>query len=78
MSSPQETRVGKKRRTRKAPTIFADQQFEGNYKRPKNTDNTEAGKNILAAAQVTEVEKSPTFVGLHAEFERTFCLGRKS
>ena len=63
MSGPQETRVGKERRQRKVPANFADQQFEGSYKRPKKAVNNEAGKNILAAAQVLEVVKSPTFVG---------------
>ncbi len=63
MSSPKVTRVGKSARARKVPDNFADQEFVGSYKRNKNADNTEVGKKILAAAQVTEVEKSPTFVG---------------
>ena len=63
MSGPQETRVGKERRPRKAPENFADQDFEGSYKHKKKGVNNEARKNILAAAQVPEVVKSPTFVG---------------
>ena len=64
MSAPQQTtRVGKSKRQIKPRENFADQVFEGSYKRQKNAENTQAGKNILDAAQVPKVEKSPTFVG---------------
>jgi hypothetical protein len=68
MSATQQTttRVGKPKRTIKPPENFADQDFVGSYKRPKNAENTQAGKDLLAAAentQVPKVEKSPTFVG---------------
>ena len=67
MSGPQQTtRVGKSKRPIKPPVNFADQDFEGSYKRPKNAENTQAGKDLLAAAenaQVPKVEKSPAFVG---------------
>ena len=64
MSGPQQTtRVGKSKRPIKPPVNFADQEFEGSYKRPKNAENTQAGKDLLNLAQVPEVEKSPTFVG---------------
>ena len=60
------TRVGKPKRTIKPRENFADQEFVGSYKRQKNAENTEAGKNILEAAEntkVPKVEKSPAFVG---------------
>jgi len=64
MSAPQQTtRVGKPKRQIKPRENFADQDFVGSYKRQKNADNNQAGKDILAAAQVPKVEKSPTFVG---------------
>ena len=63
MSAPQETRVGKPKRQIKPRENSADQDFVGSYKRQKNAENTQAGKNILDAAQVPKVEKSPTFVG---------------
>jgi len=64
MSAPQETtRVGKPKRQIKSPNKFADQQFEINNKRQNKADNTQAGKDLLNLAQVTEVEKSPTFIG---------------
>ena len=64
MSAPQETRVGKPKRTIKPRENFADQDFVGSYpKRQKNAENTQAGKDLLNLAQVPEVEKSPTFVG---------------
>ncbi len=62
MSGPQQTtRVGK--RTIKSPGKYADHLLEISNKRKKNAENTQAGKNILDAAQVPKVEKSPTFVG---------------
>jgi hypothetical protein len=64
MSAPQQTtRVGKPKRQIKPRQNFADQVYEGSYKRQKNAENTQAGKDLLKAAQVPEVEKSPTFVG---------------
>ena len=69
MSAPQEkgptriTRVGAPQRKRKPRLNYADEDFQGSYDRNKNAVNTEAAKNILAAAQVPEVEKTPTFVG---------------
>ena len=69
MSAPQEegptriTRVGAPQRKRKPRQNYADEDFQGSYDRIKKKVNTEAGKNILAAAQVPKVEKSPTFVG---------------
>jgi len=68
MSATQQTttRVGKPKRTIKPRENFADQDFVGSYKRQKNAENTQAGKDLLAAAentQVPKVEKSPTFVG---------------
>jgi hypothetical protein len=53
----------KPKRTIKPRENFADQDFVGSYKRQKNAENTQAGKDLLKAAQVPEVEKSPTFVG---------------
>ena len=63
-ATQQTTRVGAlPKRKRKVPANFADQDFQGSYDRNKNAENTEAAKYILAAAQVPEVEKTPTFVG---------------
>ena len=66
MSATQQTttRVGMKpKRTIKSPARLADHQLETSNKRRKKASNNEAAKNILAAAQVPKVEKSPTFVG---------------
>ena len=65
MSATQQTttRVGKPKRTIKPRENFADQDFVGSYKRQKNAENTQAGKDLLKVAQVPKVEKSPTVVG---------------
>ena len=64
MSGQQETtRVGKPKRPIKSPAKFADHHVEISNKRHKNAGNTQARKDILKAAQVPKVEKSPTFVG---------------
>jgi hypothetical protein len=64
MSGQQETtRVGKPKRQIKSPARLADHQLEISNKRQRQAPNNEAAKNILAAAQVPKVEKSPTFVG---------------
>ena len=45
------------------PADFRGPGLPGQLRPQQKTVNTEAAKNILAAAQVPKVEKSPTFVG---------------